>query len=49
VSAYVLKQANKSDQALIDNAIAETLRVIDVIATGDFPAAMNELHTNLAK
>ena len=49
VSAYVLKQPNKDDQAKIDNAIAETLRVIDLIATGDFARAMNELHTNLAK
>ena len=49
VSGYVLKQANKDDQAKIDNAIAETLRVIDLIASGDFGRAMNELHTNLAK
>ncbi|MBL4671078.1 MAG: aminoacyl-tRNA hydrolase [Arenicella sp.] len=49
VSAYVLKQANKSEQQDIDNAIAEALRVIDLIAQGDYPRAMNELHTNLAK
>lgn len=49
VSAYVLKQANKSDQQLIDRAIDESLRVIDLIAEGDFPRAMNELHTNLPK
>ncbi|MFQ3243580.1 MAG: PTH1 family peptidyl-tRNA hydrolase [Arenicella sp.] len=49
VSAYVLKQANKSDQQSTDNAIAEALRVIDLIAQGDYPRAMNELHTNLAK
>ena len=49
VSGYVLKQANKDDQAKIDNAIAEALRVIDLIVTGEFPRAMNELHTTLAK
>ena len=49
VAAYVLKQANKDDEAKIDNAMAETLRVINQIAEGDFPRAMNELHTNLAK
>jgi len=49
VSGYVLKAANKDDQAKIENAIAESLRVIDLIAEGDFPSAMNELHTNLKK
>jgi len=49
VSSYVLKRANRDDQAKIDNALAESLRVIDLIALGDFPRAMNELHTNLAK
>ncbi len=48
VSNYVLKQANKSDQQNIENAIAESLRVIELIVQGDFPRAMNELHTNLA-
>ncbi len=49
VSGYVLKPANKADQNDIDNAIAESLRVIDSIVRGDYPRAMNELHTNLAK
>jgi PTH1 family peptidyl-tRNA hydrolase len=49
VSAYVLKTANKADQQNIDNAVTESLRVIDLIAQGDYPRAMNELHTNLAK
>lgn len=48
VSGYVLKPANKDEQAKIDSAIAESLRVIDSIVTGDFPQAMNVLHTNLA-
>ena len=47
VSSYVLKPANKADQQSINNAIAESLRVIDLIAQGDLPRAMNELHTNL--
>lgn len=45
VSGYVLKVANKADQAHIDNAIAESLRVIDLVVQGEFPRAMNELHT----
>lgn len=49
VSGYVLKPANKADQQKIDDAIAESLRVIDLIVAGDFAAAMNELHTNLAR
>jgi PTH1 family peptidyl-tRNA hydrolase len=48
VSSYVLKPANKDDQNKIDNAIFESLRVLDLIVEGDFPRAMNELHTNLA-
>jgi PTH1 family peptidyl-tRNA hydrolase len=49
VSAYVLKAPNKDDQAKIERAIDETLAVIEAIAEGDFPRAMNELHTNLAQ
>ncbi len=49
VSGYVLKPANKADQQAIDDAIAESLRVIDLVVQGEFPRAMNELHTNLAK
>ena len=48
VSAYVLKQANKDEQTKIDLAIDESLRVLDFIVDGDFPRAMNELHTNLS-
>ena len=46
VSGYVLKTPNKDDQQKIERAIDESLRVIDLIAEGDFPRAMNELHTN---
>lgn len=45
VSAYVLKTPNKDDQAKIDAAIAESLRVIELIVDGNFSTAMNELHT----
>lgn len=48
VSGYVLKAPNKDEQAKLDTAIIESLRVIDMIAQGDFPRAMNELHTNLS-
>ena len=47
VSGYVLKKPNKDDQSKIEQAIAESLRVIDLIVEGDFARAMNELHTNL--
>ena len=47
VAGYLLKAPNKDDQAKIDNAIAESLRVINLMVAGDFPTAMNELHTNL--
>ncbi len=49
VSGYVLKPANKADQQSIDTAISESLRVMDLVIKGEFPRAMNELHTNLAK
>ncbi len=49
VSGYVLKPASKSDQQAIDNAIAESLRVMDLVVRGEFPRAMNELHTSLVK
>ena len=48
VSGYVLKKPNKDDESKMNNAIDEVLRVIDLIVEGDFPRAMNELHTNLA-
>ena len=47
VSGYVLKAPNKADQAEIDNAMAESRRVLDKIVIGDMPGAMSELHSNL--
>lgn len=49
VAGYVLKPANRDDQTKIEHAIAESLRVLDLVVQGDFPRAMNELHTTLAK
>lgn len=49
VSGYVLKPANKADQMKIDTALLASLRVIDRVVAGDFAAAMNELHSNLAR
>lgn len=49
VSAYVVKNPNKDDQTKIDKAIAESLRVINLIVAGNYAAAMNELHTNLPR
>ena len=45
VSGYVLKAANKRDQTKIENSIVKSLAVIDYIVAGDFPSAMNELHS----
>ena len=45
VSGYVLKPANKADQQQIDQSIEDAIRVIDRVVLGEFPLAMNELHT----
>jgi PTH1 family peptidyl-tRNA hydrolase len=45
VSGYVLSRPNKADQTAMNNAIAESLRVIEQLVVGDFPSAMNQLHT----
>ncbi len=47
VSGFVLKSANQADQALIDRAIDESLRLISPMVKGEFALAMNELHTAL--
>ena len=49
VSAYVLKQPNRDEQIKIEHAIAESLRVLNLVVQGEFPRAMNELHSVLAK
>lgn len=45
VSGYVLKRAPQAEQQLIDDAIADSLRQIKAIVSGDLEAAMRELHT----
>ena len=45
VSGYVLKRAPQSEQQLIDDSIADSLRYIDAVIAGDLEAAMRELHT----
>lgn len=44
VSNYVLKRAPQAEQSLIDDAISEALRQIVPIVSGNFDAAMRELH-----
>tara|TARA_R110000868_G_scaffold380784_1_gene646932 strand:- start:103750 stop:104334 length:585 start_codon:yes stop_codon:yes gene_type:complete len=43
---YVLHAPSKSDQTLIDNAIADALSVLPEAITGHIEKAMKELHTN---
>jgi PTH1 family peptidyl-tRNA hydrolase len=45
VANYVLKPPNRDDQEKIDTAIGKSLQVIDDIVVGDFPRAMNQLHS----
>lgn len=47
VVGYVLKRAPVDDQRLIDEAIARAVDVLPKAASGDWAAAMNELHTKL--
>jgi len=46
VSGYVLKKAPESEQQLLDDAIIAAIRVMPQVLAGDFPLAMNELHTD---
>jgi PTH1 family peptidyl-tRNA hydrolase len=43
---FVLKKARSEEQALIDEAMARSLRELPAALAGDFPAAMKALHTN---
>ncbi|MEY8204096.1 MAG: aminoacyl-tRNA hydrolase [Bermanella sp.] len=45
VSGHVLGRANKDDQQKTSAVIDEAIREIDSIVTGDWPGAMNRLHT----
>ncbi len=44
VTPYVLGQPSKKDKQLIDDGIAESLRVVDELANGEFEKAMRYLH-----
>ena len=44
VSGFVLKRANKADQAQIEDSMTQALRVMDLVVEGSFDQAMNELH-----
>jgi peptidyl-tRNA hydrolase, PTH1 family len=43
---YVLHRPRKEEQALIDEAIAKSLKVVDLLCEGKFEAAMMQLHTS---
>ena len=45
VSGYVLKAANKDEQAKINTAVDDALRVLPDVVSGDLQRAMNQLHT----
>lgn len=45
---YVLHRPRKEEQALIDEAIAKSLKVVDLLCEGKFEAAMMQLHTSKA-
>ena len=45
VVGYVLKNASRDEQAAIDQAIDEAVKVLPDIISGDFDKAMKELHT----
>lgn len=45
VTGHVLGRANKDDQNKLSAVIDEAIREIDSIVTGDWPGAMNRLHS----
>ncbi|MGM0855521.1 MAG: aminoacyl-tRNA hydrolase [Pseudomonadota bacterium] len=45
VTNYVLGRAGKADQAAIEQAIAECLATLPLALAGDWPKAMNQLHS----
>lgn len=46
VHRYVLTKPSISDQALIDEGLAESLRVLPQLLRGEYEQAMNQLHEN---
>jgi PTH1 family peptidyl-tRNA hydrolase len=45
VSDYVLSRPSKSDRGLIDESIDDALRVVPLLATGDWARATQQLHS----
>jgi len=45
VTGHVLGRANKDDQKKVSAVIDEAIQQIDSIVCGDWPSAMNRLHT----
>jgi PTH1 family peptidyl-tRNA hydrolase len=45
---YVLHRPRKEEQALIDEAVAKSLKVVDLLCEGKFEAATMQLHTSNA-
>lgn len=45
VSDYVLSRPSKSDRSLIDESIDDALRVLPLLATGDWARATQQLHS----
>lgn len=45
VSDYVLSRPSKSDRCLIDESIDDALRVLPLLAAGDWAAATQQLHS----
>ncbi len=45
VSGYVLSKPSRQDRQLIQTAIANAIKLMPKILSGDFPAAMNQLHS----
>jgi peptidyl-tRNA hydrolase, PTH1 family len=43
---YVLHRPRKEEQALIDEAVAKSLKVVDLLCEGKFEAATMQLHTS---
>lgn len=49
VTGHVLSKVSSEDQRDIESAIAAAMDVLPLVIAGEFPKAMNKLHTNLDK
>jgi PTH1 family peptidyl-tRNA hydrolase len=46
VTDHVLNKVSREDQQAIETAIADAIDVLPLVLAGEFPKAMNKLHTN---